>query len=167
MIKFDGLILIFLVMANIQKNNFQKNDSKKKDSDWQNNSNKQINYQDNLKNLRAFGFIWAGIFLVIAYKSSWSFLPTLLAILFVTIGLLKPNFFEQSKIMPIWLKFGEIVGKINSKIIIFIMFYCLFTPIGLVLKIFGKDLLSKKLQPQVSSYFKPRTQTLSDMRNQF
>lgn len=132
-----------------------------------NNSNHQNNHCHNLKNLRVFGLIWAMIFLVIAYKSNWSFLPTVLTILFVVISLLKPNFFEQSKIMPIWLKFGEFAGKINSKIIIFIMFYFLFTPIGLILKIMNKDLLSKKLQPQASSYFKARTQTQSDMRNQF
>lgn len=125
------------------------------------------NLENSKKNLRVFGAIWSGIFLLIAYKTSWNLLAIILAILFLTISLLKPTFFEQSKILPMWLKFGEFAGKINSQIVIFVMFYFLFTPIGIVLRLMGKDLLSKKLQPQLTSYFKARSQTVSDMRNQF
>ncbi|MFM7620121.1 MAG: hypothetical protein ACKO47_00760 [Alphaproteobacteria bacterium] len=131
------------------------------------NNNQRLNAKDNLQNLRVFGFIWALIFLIIAFKTNWNILAIIFAVFFSVISLLKPDFFERSKIMPIWLKLGEVIGKINSKIIIFVMFYFLFTPIGLILKIMGKDLLKKKLQPNSKSYFIPRTQTLSDMRNQF
>jgi len=131
------------------------------------NNNQRLNAKDNLQNLRVFGFIWALIFLIIAFKTNWNILAIILAVFFSVISLLKPDFFEHSKIMPIWLKLGEVIGKINSKIIIFVMFYFLFMPIGLILKIMGKDLLKKKLQPNSKSYFIPRTQTQSDMRNQF
>lgn len=130
-------------------------------------NNKSASAKDNLQNLRVFGFIWALIFLIIAFKTNWNILAIIFAVFFSVISLLKPDFFERSKIMPIWLKLGEVIGKINSKIIIFVMFYFLFTPIGLILKIMGKDLLKKKLQPNSKSYFIPRTQTQSDMRNQF
>ena len=131
------------------------------------NINKKNNFDENVKNLRIFGLIWSGIFLIIALKTNWNFFIIFLAVIFVLISFLKPTLFEHSKIMPLWLKFGEFAGKINSQIIIFTMFYFLFTPIGIVLRLMGKDLLSKKLQPQTTSYFKARSQTVNDMRNQF
>ena len=130
-------------------------------------NNLTTNSKHNLNNLRIFGLIWSLIFLVISYKLNWNYLTLILFGFFLFFSLVKPRFFEYSKILPIWIKFGEIIGKINSKIIIFIMFFGLFTPIGLILKILGKDLLSKKIKPADSSYFIPRSQPNTDMKNQF
>ncbi|MFM7557701.1 MAG: hypothetical protein ACKO46_03925 [Alphaproteobacteria bacterium] len=125
------------------------------------------NSKNNTSNLRVFGSIWALIFLVISYKYNWNIFPVILFTFFAFFSVVNPKFFEYSKLMPLWIKFGDIIGKINSKIIIFIMFYALFVPIGLLLKIFGKDILSKKLKPNDSSYFKPRVHPSTDMKNQF
>lgn len=59
------------------------------------------------------------------------------------------------------------MGKINSKIIIFILFYFIFLPIGLVFKILKKDLLKKKLDKSSNSYFIDRVTQPGDMKNQF
>ena len=45
-----------------------------------------------------------------------------------------------------WMRFGFLLGKIISPIVLGIMFFCLFTPYGLVMKLFGRDILLLKKQ---------------------
>ncbi len=124
------------------------------------------------KELRNFGLIWAGIFFVIAILPLfngqgiriWSLIASFI---FSSISFGFPEIFDKIKFYQGWIKFGEFIGKINSKIIIAILFYFIFVPIGFVLKLFKKDLLSKKLDKNSQSYFVDRSSIESDMRNQF
>lgn len=123
-----------------------------------------------LKKIRDFAFIWAGIFAVIGvyplFKSSdirlWSIV---IAFLFLIVGLSKPvllnNFYK------IWTKFGEFMGGIISKIILFILYFGLFTPISLFLKLLGKDLLDKKIDKSKHSYWTNRETQPESMKKQF
>jgi len=45
-----------------------------------------------------------------------------------------------------WKKFAHAVGRINTEIIIFLFYYLIFTPFGLITKLFGFDPLCKKLK---------------------
>ena len=45
----------------------------------------------------------------------------------------------------VWAKFGEILGKIVSPIILAVVFFGIVTPIGLLLRLFRKDVLNLKL----------------------
>ena len=127
---------------------------------------------ENKKQLRSFGFIWAFIFLVIASYPllndepvrMWS-LYTSLA--FISISVIFPSFYQKIYFYQGWIKFGNFVGKVNSKIIIFILFYIIFLPIGLILKILRKDLLGKKINESAKSYFIDRKEQPKDMQNQF
>lgn len=116
--------------------------------------------------LRIFGYIWGLIFLFIGLKSSQIFYH-LIALFFLGIATFFPRFFALTKIYQLWIIFGDKVGAVNSKIIVFILFFGIFTPIGFLLKIFKKDLLNKKIDKNLSTYLKPRPQQNSDMRNQF
>ena len=124
------------------------------------------------KSLRTFGLIWAFIFLVIAtyplLKENniryWSLYTSLG---FIGISLVYPRFYKIIYFYQSWIKFGDCVGKINSKIIIFILFYFLFLPIGILLKIFRKDLLGKKTDSAATSYFIDREKQPAEMENQF
>ena len=44
----------------------------------------------------------------------------------------------------LWFKFGLILGALIAPIVMGLIFFLVVTPIGLVLKLFGKDLLNKK-----------------------
>ena len=52
------------------------------------------------------------------------------------------------------MKIGHVLGWINTRIILAIMFYLLFFPIAIIMKILGKDPLYKKLDSKLSSYRK-------------
>lgn len=124
------------------------------------------------KDLRNFGLIWAAILLIIAlvplFKGEQARLWALgVALLFVISSLSFPEIYSKTKFYQGWIKFGGVIGKINSKIIIFILFYFIFLPVGLILKILKKDLLSKKLDKSRASYFVDRKMQPGDMKNQF
>lgn len=50
-------------------------------------------------------------------------------------------------------KVARALGWFNTRLILIVMFYALFTPIGLLLRILGKDLLNRKIDPDAPSYW--------------
>jgi hypothetical protein len=52
----------------------------------------------------------------------------------------------------VWMKFGNIMSWINTRIILGIVFYVLITPFGLIMRLFGKDPMRRKLDNSISSY---------------
>jgi hypothetical protein len=126
----------------------------------------------NKKALRTFGLIWSFIFLVITIYPLVSsddirYWSLYICLGFLTISLIYPAFYAKIYFYQSWIKFGNFVGKINSKIIIFILFYFLFLPIGILLKVFRKDLLSKRIDSSATSYFIDREKQPEGMENQF
>lgn len=120
------------------------------------------------RDLKIFGMIWGLIFLVIAYNSErYILLKAAIATLFLATAIFCPKVYLQIKFYQIWIKFGNFMGKVNGFLISFILFYALFVPIGMLLKLFGKDLLSKKLNATKESYFIDRKEQPGDMKNQF
>lgn len=122
--------------------------------------------------LRKFGFIWALIFFIAAILpllkhheiKLWAIYVSLT---FLIVSLVYPQIYQSTRFYPVWIKFGGLIGKINSKIIITILFYMLFFPIGLIIKISGKDLLNKKIDKTKESYFIEENGRLVNMENQF
>tara|TARA_B110001452_G_C14827798_1_gene289043 strand:- start:88 stop:465 length:378 start_codon:yes stop_codon:yes gene_type:complete len=66
----------------------------------------------------------------------------------------------------VWGKFGEILGKIVSPIILAVVFFGIVTPIGLLLRLFRKDVLNLKLNNK-SSYWLKREKDMNQMDKQF
>ena len=66
----------------------------------------------------------------------------------------------------IWIKFGELLGKVIAPLVLSIIYFIVITPIGLLLRIFGKDLLGTKLLDK-KSYWIKREKDIGPMKNQF
>ena len=66
----------------------------------------------------------------------------------------------------IWFKIGIILGKIVSPFIMGIIFFLVVTPTGLIMKLFGKDLLNLKYNNK-NSYWIEKVGPKSKMKNQF
>lgn len=125
---------------------------------------KQVTKRD----LRIFGLIWGLIFSIIAYKfPTFAVVISIVSVCFIFSAIAYPDIYERIKFYQIWIKFGDLMGKINGFIISFILFYGIFVPTAIILKILRKDLLSKKLNPAVKSYFVDRNIQPGDMKNQF
>ena len=124
----------------------------------------------NNKNLKNFGIIWSIIFIVIGfypliYQNNIRLWCLVLALLFIAISLLKPNLLQG--FYKTWIKIGDFIGGIISKVIMVTLFFGLFTPISVSLKILGIDLLNKKINKKKSSYWLIRKSQPQSMKNQF
>ena len=51
-----------------------------------------------------------------------------------------------------WMKFADIAGWINTRIIMILLFYLLILPIGLIIRLFGYDPMRRKINKQLQSY---------------
>ena len=119
---------------------------------------------------RSFGIVFFIVFVLIATYPLlnqgevriWSLI---ISFLFLFLGLL------NSKILTpfnkLWFRFGLFLGKIISPIIMGVIFFLVVTPIGLLMRLFGKDVLNLKLNKKKSSYWIEKVGPKSKMKNQF
>ncbi len=107
--------------------------------------------------LKKFGVILGTVFLLvtlfISRKPSQNIWPAfLLSSTFYVSALIKPALLK-----PIYLiltKVSFVVNWIIIRLVLFIIFYVLFTPTGLIIKLFGVDLLDRKIDKHKESYWK-------------
>lgn len=59
-----------------------------------------------------------------------------------------------------WMKFAAVLGWVNSRILLSIMYFVVFTPIGWIRKMAGGDPLHRR-EPKGESYWVPRENTRS------
>jgi hypothetical protein len=52
-----------------------------------------------------------------------------------------------------WMASALVIGFVMSRLILGILFYLVMTPIGLLMKLFGKDLLDERLEKEKASYW--------------
>ena len=118
---------------------------------------------------RSFGILFFVVFLTISLwpllKENdlriWSFI---ISILFLILGILNSKILNPIK--RVWIRFGELLGKIISPIVLAVVFFIVITPIGLFMKILRKDLLNIKFTKD-KSYWIKRDKDLGPMKNQF
>ena len=66
----------------------------------------------------------------------------------------------------LWFEFGIILGAIVAPVIMSIIFFLVITPIGLIMKIIGKDLLNKKYDRIKNTYWIKRDVLIGTMKRQ-
>ena len=117
------------------------------------------NIKTGKKDIRSFGITFGIIFLIIAgflyYQEKDSFqLFIYLAGSFSGLGIILPIILKP--FYMVWMIFAVILGWFMTKVILSLLFYLIITPIGLLLRIIGKDLLNLKEKKQQKSYWNMR-----------
>ena len=118
---------------------------------------------------RSFGIVFFVVFLLIALypllKDSdlriWSIV---ISFIFLALGLSNSNLLTP--LNKLWFKFGLFLGKIISPLVMGFIFFAVVTPIGILMRILGKDLLNLKYNKK-KSYWIEKTGPKSKMKNQF
>lgn len=116
-----------------------------------------------------FGIVFFIFFLLVAiYPLSqngevrvWS---AMISLIFLVLGLLKSKILTP--LNKLWFKFGIFLGKIISPLIMGTIFFLVVTPIGLLMRMFGKDLLNLKYNKN-KTYWIKKSGPKSRMKNQF
>ena len=91
----------------------------------------------------------------------WSIL---ISLVFLILGLLNSKILTP--LNKLWFKFGLLLGKIISPLIMGIIFFLVVTPIGLFMRMLGKDLLNLKKNSN-NSYWIEKKDPKGKMKNQF
>ena len=118
---------------------------------------------------RSFGIVFCAFFLIVSLyplinEEPIRYWSLIVSIIFLILGILNSNIL--SPLNKAWFKFGLFLGKIVSPIVMGIVFFAVVTPIALILKIMGKDLLNLK-KSKINSYWIAKTGQKSKMKNQF
>ena len=127
--------------------------------------NSEINKSSN----RSFGIVFFIVFLIIAIypmlnETDVRFWSLIISLIFLILGILNSEFLTP--LNKIWFKFGIFLGKIFSPLIMALIFFLVVTPIGLVLRLIGKDVLNLKFNNN-KSYWVEKRGPKSKMKNQF
>lgn len=119
---------------------------------------------------KSFGILFFIVFAIIGlypllsfnFVSVWALV---IALIFLFLGLTKPSVLKP--LNTGWIKLGEILGKIIAPIVMLLVFFIVITPIGLMLRLFGKDILGLKFSEKVKTYWITRDKNIGQMKRQF
>jgi len=109
---------------------------------------------------RSFGIVFTVVFLIIGLLPLFFGGPLRLwsvavAAIFGLVALLRPALLAP--LNRLWTKFGLLLHKIVSPLVLGIMFFIVITPMGLVMRAWGKDPLRLRFDRQARSYWVERT----------
>lgn len=120
--------------------------------------------------LNKFGITMGIAFLVITIlvylKHKHSVLPwVLFSAIFFTLGVIVPSVLKPVYIF--WMRLAFVLGWINTRLLLIVLFYLIFAPIGIVMRLFGADLLDKRIDRKKDSYWHKKETAQQDYKRQF
>ncbi|WBU53904.1 SxtJ family membrane protein [Paracoccus sp. SCSIO 75233] len=133
-------------------------------------NDRQQNVDVKMGSERNFGFVFCSIMTIIAL---WPVMSgngpriwlLLMAALLLAVTLVAPHLLRP--LNRLWFRFGLLLGAIVAPIVMALVYFLAFLPIGVLLRIMGKDLLSTRLDPDQTSYWIERKEPPGSMERQF
>ncbi len=123
------------------------------------------------KQLRFFGLLVGGIFVILAVwppvlrNETPRFWALMLGFALITPAIISPGVLKWP--YRVWMQVGYVLGWLNSRIIMTILFYFVFTPVGFIRRM-GHDPLNRKFDPECYTYrIKRKSRSVSHMTHQF
>ena len=119
---------------------------------------------------RNFGLVFFIVFLIasiwpLTYDEPVRIWSAIISSIFLILGLMNSKLLTP--LNKLWFKFGMILGAIVSPVVMGVVFFLVVTPIGLIMKIMGKDLLNKKYDKKKRTYWIKRDTLIGTMKRQF
>ena len=119
---------------------------------------------------KSFGVVFSIVFLIVSlYPLINSEGLRIWALVVSTIFFLLAFVAPKVLVLPnkLWFKFGILLGSIIAPIVMTLVYFVVVLPIGLIMRLLGKDLLRQKLDKNVKSYWIERSEPMGSMKNQF
>ena len=91
--------------------------------------------------------------------------PIPIALIFLVLGLINSKILTPLNL--IWVKFGELLGKLIAPIVMALVYFVVLTPISLILRLVNKDILKLKILKNIDSYWIKRKKKIGSMKKQF
>ena len=118
---------------------------------------------------RSFGIVFFIFFLIVGtypifFQGELRIWSLIVSIIFLLLGIINSRFLTPLNLL--WFKFGMLLGRIVSPIVMGLVFFLVVTPTGIIMRILNKDLLKLK-KKNTKTYWIERSSIKSDMKNQF
>ena len=122
------------------------------------------------ENNKGFGLLFFAVFLIIGLwplinGESPRIVFFIIGLIFLILGLVNSKILTP--LNKAWVKFGELLGKIIAPIVMAGVYFIVLTPISIIVRLFGKDLLKVKFSDKSKSYWIKRDKDLGSMDKQF
>jgi hypothetical protein len=108
---------------------------------------------------RSFGWAFTGAFMLFGAYGLWhdrAHAPWLLAAAAVTALVTLTRAAWLTPLNRAWMKLGELLGKVVSPVVLAVIFFAVFTPVGFVMRALGRDSMHRRYQPAARSYWVER-----------
>lgn len=109
------------------------------------------------RELRKFGYVMAGFFALVFglfvpwwWSLKWAYWPWSIAVVFLALALLKP--LALGIFYKCWMRLGRVLEWVNVRIVLGGVFFLVFMPLGIIMRLLGKDTLQKNWDKQVATY---------------
>ena len=101
---------------------------------------------------RKFGWTFAALFFLVGAFSH----PWMMAVgaAFAVVTLTRAHWLAPLK--HAWMKFGELLNRIVSPVVMGVIFFVVFTPVAIFMRLTGRDALDRAYHPAAPSYWKRR-----------
>jgi len=106
--------------------------------------------------LRKFGFTLVVVLSIISLILFLRHNHQFFAIFIIAAGLLFITAIVPAILKPLyifWMKLAFVLSWINTRLILILTYYLLITPIGIIIRVFGKDLLDRAIKKDKDSYW--------------
>jgi len=119
---------------------------------------------------RSFGLLFFFVFLLIALwplinGGSPRIILLPIAVVFLILGLVNSKLLTP--LNRLWIKFGELLGRIIAPIVMAVVYFLVLTPLSFLIRMTGKDLLKVKFSNKIDTYWIQRDKDLGPMDKQF
>jgi hypothetical protein len=109
------------------------------------------------------------VFSVLALLAAWKYYPSILSYLlnFLAISILIFVAFSPLRLRPLyklWLKVAHAIGKLNTQILLGIIFILIFIPVGLVMHLAGRDTMKRKRANKATYWERYTIEGLTDRK---
>lgn len=118
-----------------------------------------------------FGYFFSVIFFTVCGyllyigEKEYVLIFAVLGAVFLLTALFKPNLLEQ--LNHIWFNLGILLGKITSPVLISIIFFALITPVAIIMRIGGRDILLLKKSKAVTYWVNRSSREDISFKDQF
>lgn len=122
---------------------------------------------------RSFSFVFAAALLIIGclpvlHGGTWEEIriwAVVLSAALVIVGLTRPKLLAVPN--RLWLRLGLVLGKVVAPLVMMVIYFTTVTPMGVMARILGRDVLHQKIDKSKATYWITRAEPKSSMKNQF
>ena len=119
---------------------------------------------------RSFGLLFFIVFLIIGLwplknGDNINIYFIIISAFFLILGLINSKLLAP--LNKSWIKLGEILGVIIAPVVMALVYFVILTPVSLIVRLFGKDLLELKFLKNKETYWIKRKKNLGSMKKQF